>query len=172
VLVATDVEEAEILETTAALRDGGARVDIVSVGGREVQLMRHDDKTKTLAADCSLDNAHASEYDGMLLPGGTINADQLRMQEKAREFVKALDADGKPIAAICHAPWLLVSAGLVGDRTLTSYYTLQDDVRNAGGRWLDQEVVVDDNWVTSRSPSDIPAFNREMIRLFGECRAA
>jgi protease I len=134
--------------------------------------MQHDVKSRTIRADLSLEKASPARYDATLLPGGTMNADKLRMEEKAREFVRELDADGKPIAAICHAPWLLVSAGLVDDRMLTSYYTLQDDIRNAGGTWLDEEVIVDDNWVTSRSPRDIPAFNREMIRLFAQSRAA
>jgi len=172
VLVTTDVEETEILDTTKALRDAGAQVDVISPDGSDVQLMSHDDKTTTLRASLALEKAEPSQYDATLLPGGAINADKLRMEEKARAFVRALDDAGKPIAAICHAPWLLVSAGLVDQRTLTSYYTLQDDVRNAGGLWLDEEVVVDDNWVTSRSPRDIPAFNREMIRLFAECHAA
>jgi len=172
VLVTTDVEEAEILDTTKALREAVAQVDVISPESAEVQLMRHDDKTTTLRANLALEKADPEQYDATLLPGGAINADKLRMEEKARAFVRAQDDVGKPIAAICHAPWLLVSAGLVDDRTLTSYYSLQDDVRNAGGTWLDEEVIVDDNWVTSRSPQDIPAFNREMIRLFAESRAA
>jgi protease I len=172
VLVTTDVEETEILDTTKALRDAGAQVDVISPEGAEVQLMRHDDKTITLRANAALEKADPAQYDATLLPGGTINSDKLRMEENARDFVRALDDAGKPIAAICHAPWLLVSAGLVDQRTLTSYYTLQDDVRNAGGTWLDEEVIVDDNWVTSRSPKDIPAFNREMLRLFADSRAA
>ncbi len=172
VLVTTDVEEAEIVETTKALRDAGAQVDVISPHGAVVQLMRHDEKTITMPANLSLEKASPEQYGAVLLPGGAINADKLRMEPKARDFVRALDAEGKPIAAICHAPWLLVSAGLVEDRTLTSYYTLQDDVRNAGGTWLDAEVVLDDNWVTSRNPDDIPAFNREMIRLFQDGHAA
>ena len=172
VLVATDVEEAEIIKTTAVLREMGARCDVISPDGADVQLMDHDTKTRTLSADVSLEKASPLDYEATLIPGGTMNADKLRMQEKAREFVREQDAEGKPIAAICHAPWLLVSAGLVDDRMLTSYYTLQDDIRNAGGTWIDEEVIVDDNWVTSRSPRDIPAFNREMIRLFTESRAA
>jgi len=172
VLVTTDVEETEILDTTKALRDAGAQVDVISPAGEEVQLMCHDNKTGSIRANLALEKADPSQYDATLLPGGAINADKLRMEEEARAFVRAQDELGKPIAAICHAPWLLVSAGLVEQRTLTSYYTLQDDVRNAGGTWLDEEVIVDDNWITSRSPRDIPAFNREMIRLFAESRAA
>ena len=99
----------------------------------------------------------------MVLPGGALNADKLRMDQAAREFVRAMDQQGKPIAAICHAPWLLVSAGVVNGRTLTSYYTLQDDIRCAGGTWKDEEVVRDRNWITSRQPKDIPAFNRAVI---------
>src|SRR5262249_32768272 len=104
--------------------------------------------------------------------GGALNADSLRVQPQAQEFVRDMDLQGKPIAVICHAPWLLVSAGLVRGRTITSYHTIQDDIRNAGGKWQDQEVVRDKNWVSSRQPSDIPVFNRAMIELFSENKKA
>jgi protease I len=107
----------------------------------------------------------------VLLPGGALNADALRVEKEAQEFVREIDRAKKPIAVICHGPWLLVSAGLVKGRTLTSYHTIQDDIRNAGGNWKDQEVVRDANWVSSRQPSDIPAFNREMLALFAETKA-
>src|SRR5262249_14735507 len=107
----------------------------------------------------------------LLLPGGALNADALRVLPEVQEFVRHFDEDRKPMAIICHAPWLLVSANLVRVRRLTSHYTIQDDIRNAGGEWLDRDVVEDDNWVTSRQPRDIPAFNVGMIRLFGRVPA-
>ncbi len=106
------------------------------------------------------------EFDAVLIPGGALNADALRVEEKAKEFVRKIDQAGKPIAVICHGPWLLVSAGLVRGRKMTSYHTIQDDLRNAGANWEDSECVRDRNWVSSRQPSDIPVFNREMIELF------
>jgi len=102
------------------------------------------------------------------LPGGALNADALRVEEKAQEFARQMDQVRKPIAVICHGPWLLISAGLVKGHTLTSYHTIRDDVRNGGGQWVDEETVRDQNWVSSRQPEDIPAFNREMIALFAE----
>jgi protease I len=133
--------------------------------------MKHDNKDERFAVDMALKDANAEEFDAVLLPGGALNADKLRMETAAREIVQQIDAAGKPIAAICHAPWLLVSAKLVKGRRLTSYYTLQDDIRCAGGEWEDREVLVDRNWVTSRKPDDIPAFNREMRTLFAKSRA-
>jgi protease I len=130
------------------------------------------EKTERFKVDTALAEANPGEFDAVLLPGGALNADRLRMEIPAREFVQEMDRAGKPIAAICHAPWLLVSAGLVKGRRLTSFYTLQDDIRNAGGTWEDREVFVDRNWVTSRQPSDIPAFNREMVALFAKARSA
>ena len=111
------------------------------------------------------------DCDALILPGGALNADALRVEPKAQQFAKQMDADGKVMAVICHAPWLLVSSGLVEGKTLTSYPTLRDDIENAGGKWVDQEVVVDGNWVTSRKPDDLPAFNREAIALLDQSRA-
>ena len=108
------------------------------------------------------------DFDAVLIPGGVANADKLRMDENARKFVRYMDRSNRPIAVICHGPWLLVSAGLVKGRHLTSYYTLQDDIRNAGGRWSDEAVVRDKNWVSSRKPDDIPVFNKTMIQLFAD----
>jgi deglycase len=130
--------------------------------------MQHDVKKDTFKVELPLDNANPDEFDAVLLPGGALNADFLRVQPKAQEFVRKMHQAGKPMAVICHAPWLLVSAGLTQGRTLTSYHTIQDDIRNAGGKWEVREVVRDSNWVTSRQPSDIPAFNREMLGLFAE----
>lgn len=168
-IVATnDFEEAEMIEPRKALEAEGATITVIAPKAGKIQAMKHDEKTKSVDVDITLEKANPNDYDAVLLPGGALNADHLRMEEKAREFVRSFDRAGKPIAVICHAPWLLVSAGLVKGRTLASYYTIQDDIRNAGGEWQDEEVVRDRNWVSSRRPSDIPAFNREMIHLFSE----
>ena len=114
----------------------------------------------------ALEEANPDNFDAVLLPGGVVNADALRMEEKARNFVRAMDGQGKPVGVICHGAWLLVSAGLTKGRTLTSFHTLQDDIRNAGGNWVDEEMVEDRNWVSSRSPEDLPAFNSAVVNLF------
>jgi protease I len=170
-ILATDgVEEAELLEPRKALDEAGAKTTLISVKSGKIQTMQHDEKSKKYAVEATFDKADPREFDAVLLPGGALNADALRVVGEAQKFVRHIDEAGKPIALICHAPWLLISAELLDGRTLTSYHTIQDDVRNAGGEWVDQEVVRDDNWVSSRQPSDIPAFNREMIKLFGESR--
>ena len=167
-ILATDgVEKVELTLPRLSLEEAGA--DTVLVAPKlQIQSMNHDEKDDRLAADMLLKDAQPEEFDAVLLPGGALNADKLRMETAAREIVQQIDAAGKPIASICHAPWLLVSAKLVKGRRLTSYYTLQDDIRCAGGQWEDQEVIVDRNWVTSRKPDDIPAFNREMRTLFAK----
>jgi protease I len=167
-VLATDgVEESELTEPVKALRDAGARVTIVSLKPGQIQAVRHDlDKTVKVKVDRTIGDISAEEFDAVHLPGGTVNADTLRMVPEVHAFLRAMQDAGKPLAAICHAPWELVSAGLVGGRALTSYHTIQDDIRNAGGRWLDREVVEDGNWVTSRQPGDLPAFNRAMLALF------
>jgi protease I len=161
------VEEVELTDTVAALREAGARVDIYSPDGGEVQAMRYDEKSIRIPTSGKINSVEPEQFDAVLLPGGAFNADILRMDEDARRFVHSMQQRGLPIAAICHAPWLLVSAELVEGRTLTSYYTLQDDIRNAGGNWIDKEVVVNGNLITSRQPQDIAAFNEAMIREFG-----
>jgi protease I len=170
-ILATDgVEKVELTIPRLSLEEAGA--DTVLVGPKpEIQSMRHDEKDERFRVDLALTDANPEEFDAVLLPGGALNADKLRMETAAREIVQQIDAAGKPIAAICHAPWLLVSAKLVKGRRLTSYYTLQDDIRCAGGEWADREVLVDRNWVTSRKPDDIPAFNREMRTLFAKTRS-
>ena len=173
-VLATDgFEEPELTEPVKALRAAGAEVTVLSPKAGEIQGVRHDlDKTVKVKVDRTLQGASAEEFDAVLLPGGSVNADSLRMVPEVQALLRALQGAGKPFAAICHAPWELVSAGLVRGRTLTSYHTIQDDIRNAGGRWVDREVVEDGNWVTSRQPSDIPAFNRAMIGLFSRSLAA
>ncbi len=168
VLVTDDFEEKELTEPVKALRDTGAQVDIIAPHAGQIQAFVHDRPSITVAVDKTLDSADPNDYDLLVLPGGALNADKMRMQPKAQEFVRAFDQSSKPMAVICHAPWELVSAGIIRGRTLTSYSTIQDDIRNAGGTWVDREVVVDSNLVTSRKPDDIPAFNREMLRVSGE----
>lgn len=168
ILVSTDFEQAEMTEPRKALDQAGAKTTLISTQQGQTQGFNHDKAGDTFKVDMALDQAKPDEFDAVLLPGGALNADALRMQPKAQEFVRQFDQNKRPMAIICHAPWLLVSAGLVRGRTLTSYHTIQDDIKNAGANWLDQEMVRDGNWVTSRSPKDIPAFNRGMIELFSE----
>ena len=173
-VLATDgFEETELTEPVQALRDAGAQVTIVSLGHSHIQAVRHDlDKTVKVKVDRAIGDVSAEEFDAVHLPGGTVNADSLRLVPEVQAFLRAMQDAGKPLVAICHAPWELVSAGLVRGRTLTSYHTIQDDIRNAGGTWVDREVVEDGNWVTSRQPDDLPAFNRAMISMFSQSRRA
>ncbi len=170
-ILATDLfEEAELVETRKALQEAGARTFVIAPKSGEIQAVQHDKKTQKVKVDMTLDHAKPEEFDAVLLPGGAMNADALRMEKKAQEFVKSLDREGKPIAVICHGPWLLVSSGLVKGRHITSYYTIQDDLKNAGATWEDKVSVRDRNWVSSRQPEDIPQFNKNMIELFSESR--
>lgn len=161
-------EESELTEPVKALREAGAKPEVIAPKSGKIQAFHHDTKTIQVDVDRTLDQVTPQEYDAVVLPGGALNADSLRMVPKVQSFLKAMQESGKPMAVICHAPWELISAGLAKGRTMTSYYTIQDDVRDAGATWVDQEVVVDKNLVTSRQPSDIPAFNREMVKLFSE----
>jgi protease I len=167
-VLATDgFEESELLEPIKALRGAGASITILSTKTGAIQGVRHDlDKTMKVKVDRAIADVSAEEFDAAHLPGGTVNADSLRMVPEVQRFLRAMQEAGKPISAICHAPWELVSAGLVPGRTLTSYHSIRDDVRNAGGEWVDREVVQHGNWVTSRQPDDLPAFNRAMLALF------
>ena len=163
ILVDDLFEQAELAEPKKALEAAGATVHIVSPKGPAVTGMKHHDKGDSFAVDAPLDKAKPEDYDGLVLPGGVVNADTLRTNAAAQAFAKAFDAASKPIAVVCHGPWLLVSAGLAAGRTLTSWPSLQDDLRNAGATWVDREVVCDGNWTSSRKPDDLPAFNREFI---------
>ena len=164
ILAADGVEQVELEKPRQAVLDEGATVELVSLDTGEIQAMNGDiDKGDRFAVDRKVADVEIGDFDALLLPGGTMNADSLRMVESAQRFAQAFEAARKPIGVICHGPWLLVSAGLVQGRTLTSWPTLQDDIRNAGGTWVDREVVVDTNWVSSRKPDDLPAFNRELI---------
>jgi protease I len=167
--IATDgVEESELLQPKKALEEAGAEVKVISPKSGSIQGLKHIEKASQIPVDLPIAEANPEHFDAVLLPGGVVNADALRIDHHAQEFVRSMDESGKPIAVICHGPWLLVSAGLVGERRLTSWPTLEDDIRNAGGEWTDQEVLVDENWVSSRNPDDIPAFNREIIRVLAE----
>jgi protease I len=168
IILSDGFEQSEMTEPRKALQEAGAKTFIVAPKPGKVQGMKHDAKADTFPVDLVLSQADPSQFDALLLPGGALNADFLRVDRDAQALVRSFDRDGKPIASICHAPWLLVSADLVRGRTLTSYHTIQDDIRNAGGTWQDREVVRDRNWVSSRQPNDIPAFNRAMIELFAE----
>ncbi|HOK54887.1 MAG TPA: type 1 glutamine amidotransferase domain-containing protein [Armatimonadota bacterium] len=172
ILVTNDFEQVEMTKPRQALDDAGAETYLISPAEGEVQGMNHDVKANRFKVDVPLDEANPADYDALLLPGGALNADELRINPKAQEFARHFDEEGKPIAVICHAPWLLVSANLVRGRTLTSWPTLKDDIRNAGGNWVDQEVVIDNNWVSSRGPKDIPAFNEKAIQLISEGKKA
>jgi protease I len=168
-ILATDLfEESELVKPREALDDAGARTSVIAPHAGEIQAVQHDQKTQKVKVDQTLEEAGAGDFDAVLLPGGAMNADALRVEKKAQQFVQEMDRAGKPIAVICHGPWLLISAGLARGRKLTSYHTIQDDLNNAGANWQDSEVVRDGNWVSSRQPSDIPALNREMTKLFGE----
>jgi protease I len=171
ILASDGFEQAELEKPRKALDEAGAKTVVIAPKSGKIQGFNHDEKGDKVTVDMTLDKANPEEFDAVLLPGGALNADFLRVEKKAQEFIKSIDQAKKPIAVICHAPWLLVSAGLVKGRSLTSYHTIQDDIRNAGGNWKDQEVIRDRNWVSSRQPTDIPAFNREMISLFSEGKA-
>ena len=169
ILVADEgVEQVELTEPRRALEDAGAEVHLIAPEGGEIQAFNHLDKGDTFAADRAVADARADDYDGLMLPGGVANPDSLRMHQDAVRFVDAFVNAGKPIAAICHAPWMLIQAGAVRGRTLTSWPSLQTDLRNAGAEWVDAEVVVDHGLVTSRGPDDIPAFNAKMIEELAE----
>ena len=172
-ILATDgVEDAELKEPRRALDAAGAKTSLIAPKAGNIYSMKHHDKASEYKVDLTLDEADPAQFDAVLLPGGALNADTMRVHPRAQQFVRTMNESSSPIAIICHAPWLLVSAELVRGRTLTSYHTIQDDVRNAGAKWQDEEVVRDKNWVSSRQPSDIPAFNQAMIELFSEGRTA
>ena len=163
ILVDDLFEQAELAEPRKALQAAGATVHIVSPKGPKVTGMKHHAKGDSFDVDVALSAARPQDYDGLVLPGGVVNADALRTSEAAQKFAQAFDAASKPIAVVCHGAWLLISAGLAAGRTLTSWPSLQDDLRNAGATWVDREVVCDGNWTSSRKPDDLPAFNREFI---------
>jgi protease I len=167
ILVADGFEQVEMTEPRAALIEAGAKTDLVSPAIGNVKGWQHADWGDEFPVDVELKSATADDYDALLLPGGVMNPDKLRRNRYALEFVKAFFADGKPVAAICHGPWTLIDADVVAGRRVTSYESIQTDLKNAGAQWEDSPVVVDSGLVTSRKPDDIPAFNRKMIEEFG-----
>ena len=171
-LVENGFEQSELLEPKKALEAAGAKVDIVSPQAGKVKGWQHANWGQEVPVDRKLDEARAEEYDALLLPGGVMNPDKLRANPTAVQFVKSFVDGGKPIAAICHGPWTLIEAGGVKGRRMTSWPSLQTDLRNAGAMWVDQECVNDNGLVTSRKPDDLPAFNKKMIEEFAEGRHA
>lgn len=168
ILVDNGFEEVEMTEPRKALDEAGAETVLISPQQDQVRAWRHPNWGDEYSVDQSLTEVRADDFDGLLLPGGVMNPDNLRLEPRAAEFVRAMFEAGKPIAAICHGPWMLVEADTVRGRTLTSWPSLQTDIRNAGGTWVDREVVTDNGMVTSRRPDDIPAFNAKMIEEFAE----
>jgi len=168
ILAADGFEQAELEEPKKALDEAGAKTEIVSPESGKIQGMRHADKGDKFRVDVKLDDAKPEDYDGLMIPGGLMNPDTLRSTPAALKFVRHFFEKGKPVAAICHGPWVLIDAGVVKGRTITSWPAIQTDVRNAGANWVDEEVVVDNGLVTSRKPDDIPAFNKKMIEEFCE----
>jgi protease I len=158
-------EQVEMTRPRQALEEAGIATRLVSVNRGRIRGFHHDQPGDWFEVDLALDEVGADDFDGVLLPGGVRNADMLRASRHAQRFVRDIDRQGKPLGVICHGPWLLISAGLVKGRTMTSWPTLEADIRNAQGKWLDQPVVVDRNWVSSRRPADIPAFNRKLLEL-------
>jgi protease I len=166
-ILATDgVEQVELVEPRKALDAAGALTHLISPKSGSIQGMNHDEKGDMLPVDHTLAEVTASEYDALLLPGGVKNPDTLRTDQKAVQFVREFMLSEKPVAAICHGPWMLVEANAVSGRTLTSWPSLQTDIRNAGGQWTDQPVQIDDRLITSRKPADIPAFSAAIVKQF------
>lgn len=173
ILAADGVEQVELVEPRRALTDAGAQVDLLSIESGEIQAMNHDiEPADTFTVDKQVSAVSVDDYDCLVLPGGTVNPDHLRLDEDAVSFVRDFVGSGKPVAAICHGPWTLVEAGVVSGRTLTSYPSIRTDIRNAGGNAVDQEVAIDGNLTTSRNPDDLPAFCRAIVEQFANVGAA
>ncbi|HEX8289942.1 MAG TPA: type 1 glutamine amidotransferase domain-containing protein [Pyrinomonadaceae bacterium] len=168
ILAADGFEQSELFEPKKALEQAGAQTHVVSLESGEIKGWNEKNWGDSIAVDATVDEADAQTYDALLLPGGVMNPDKLRMNEKAVSFVKSFFEAGKPVGAICHAPWTLIEAGVVNGKTLTSWSSLKTDLENAGAKWIDREVVTDNGLVTSRNPNDIPAFNEKIIEEFAE----
>ncbi len=168
-ILATDgFEQSELFEPKKALEEAGAQTEIVSLKSGEIKGWDETDWGETIAVDKIIGEAQAADYDALVLPGGVMNPDKLRVDDDAINFVKSFFDAGKPVGAICHAPWILINAGVVAGRKLTSYHTIRKDLENAGAKWTDGEVITDNGLVTSRNPDDIPAFNKKIIEEFAE----
>ncbi len=172
ILVADGFEQVELTEPKKALEQAGARTQVISPKDGKVKGWNHTDWGQEIPVDLPLDRARAEDFDALLLPGGVMSPDKLRVLPEVQRFVKAFFDAGKPVAAICHGPWTLIDAGVVRGRQMTSYETIRTDLRNAGAQVVDREVVVDGNLVTSRKPDDIPAFNKAMIECFAQAEVA
>lgn len=170
ILAADGFEQVELTKPRKALDEAGAETTVVSLKSGSIQGMNHADKGDVVAVDETLNEAKPERFDALMIPGGLMNPDTLRSSEEALEFVRHFFREGKPVAAICHAPWVLIDAGIIRGRTVTSWPAIKSDIQNAGAHWVDQEVVVDNGLVTSRKPDDIPAFNEKMIEEFCEGR--
>ena len=170
VLATSGVEQVELTEPVEALKAAGAQVTVISLDGKPIQGFNLDTPGDTLQVDAGLSQASAEQFDALLLPGGVANPDKLRVDPEAVSFVRHFAEGGKPIAAICHGPWTLIETGYVRGKTMTSWPSLKTDLTNAGAQWVDRETVVDGSLVTARKPDDIPAFSREMIRVFAAAR--
>ncbi|HVX56537.1 MAG TPA: type 1 glutamine amidotransferase domain-containing protein [Candidatus Saccharimonadales bacterium] len=168
ILVHNYFEQAEFEEPLSALKNAGAEVTVISADEQKLRGLNHVERGDNFEADLLLDQASPEDYDALVLPGGAINADNLRVVETAKQWVLDFLEAGKPLAVICHAPWVLVSADAVEGRRLTSYHTIRDDIVNAGGEWVNQAVVIDDNLITSRQPDDLPQFNDALINMLSE----
>lgn len=172
-VLATDgVEQVELTEPVKALKDAGAEVKVVSDKDGEIQAFKHHDKANKIPVDESLDDAEPDEFDALVLPGGVINPDALRLVPEAIDFVRHFVTEKKPIAAICHGPWTLIDAGGVKGKKMTSWPSLKTDLANAGAKWVDEQVVADADLVTSRKPDDLPAFTKKMVEAFSHAHAA
>jgi protease I len=172
ILVTDGFEQVEMTKPRAALEEAGAETKIVSPKSGQIQGMNHADKGDKFDVDLTLDEARPEDFDALMIPGGLMNPDELRATPEALEFTRHFFEEGKPAAVICHGPWVLIDAGVVRGRTLTSWPNIKTDVKNAGGNWVDEEVVVDNGLVTSRKPDDIPAFNKKMVEEFCEGKHA
>jgi protease I len=170
ILATNGFEQSELEEPKKALEAAGATTQVVSISQGQIRGWHHTDWGNSVPVDVTIEQANPDQYDGLVLPGGVINPDKLRMDPEAVAFVRSFVQSGKPIAAICHGPWTLINAGGVRGRKVTSWPSLQADLENAGAHWVDQQVVVDQGLVTSRKPDDLPAFNRKMIEEFAEGR--
>jgi protease I len=171
--IATEgVEQAELTEPWKAVQEAGGQPELISIEDGEVQAWEHFDEAGTFKVDKTIEEAQPGDYDGLVLPGGVANPDQLRTDENVVTFIREFAQSGQPIGVICHGPWTLIEAGVVQGRRMTSWPSLQTDLRNAGAEWVDEEVVVDQGLVSSRKPDDLPAFNRKIVEEFAEGRHA
>ncbi|AQA03612.1 peptidase C56 [Mycobacterium sp. MS1601] len=172
ILAADGVEKVELEQPRAAVQEAGGRAEVLSLSTEDIHAFSHDiEPAGMLSVDRAVDDARVDDYDGLILPGGTVNPDKLRLDKSAVEFVRSFVLSGKPVAAICHGPWTLVEADVLGGRTVTSYPSIRTDLRNAGATVVDQQVCIDGNLITSRSPDDLPAFCQAIVDRFSRTPA-